>query len=79
MVHRVVLPPGSSHPWLWRAWEHLRLDGSTGLSVWFKDHADHHMSVLLSADGPFKGCTPDDGHRAKLAPLPCEEPPAGLF
>ncbi|MEO5316241.1 DUF4913 domain-containing protein [Pseudarthrobacter sp. CC12] len=33
---------------LWRAWEHLRLDGSTGISVWFKDHADHHMYVLLA-------------------------------
>jgi len=32
---------------LWRAWEHLRLDGATGISVWFKDHADHPMSVLL--------------------------------
>jgi uncharacterized protein DUF4913 len=28
---------------LWRAWEHLRLDAATGLSVWFRDHADHHM------------------------------------
>lgn len=25
---------------LWRAWEHLRLDGATGISVWFKDHAE---------------------------------------
>jgi hypothetical protein len=64
---------------LWRAWEHLRLDGTTGMSVWWRDHADHHMTVLLSADGPFKGCSPDDGHRTKLTPLPCEEPPAGLF
>ncbi|MEV4991616.1 DUF4913 domain-containing protein [Pseudarthrobacter sp. LMD1-1-1.1] len=64
---------------LWRAWEFLRLDGTTGMSVWWRDHADHHMSVLLSADGPFKGCTPDDGHRTKLTPLPCEEPPPGLF
>jgi len=64
---------------LWRAWEFLRLDGTTGMSVWWRDHADHHMSILLSTDGPFKGCTPDDGHRAKLAPLPCEEPPPGLF
>ncbi|HEY1156487.1 MAG TPA: DUF4913 domain-containing protein, partial [Arthrobacter sp.] len=31
---------------LWRAWEHLRLDGATGISVWFRDHADHHMNVL---------------------------------
>jgi hypothetical protein len=64
---------------LWRAWEFLRLDGTTGMSVWWRDHADHHMSVLLSADGPFKGCSADDGHRSKLVPLPCDEPPPGLF
>ncbi|MDQ0867478.1 NADH:ubiquinone oxidoreductase subunit [Arthrobacter globiformis] len=34
---------------LWRAWEHLRLDGATGISVWWRDHADHHMNVLLDA------------------------------
>ncbi len=39
---------------LWRAWEFLRLDGTTGMSVWWRDHADHHMSVLLSTDGPLK-------------------------
>ncbi|CAN7507433.1 DUF4913 domain-containing protein [Pseudarthrobacter oxydans] len=38
------------------AWEHLRLDGATGISVWFKDHADHHMSVLLDPRGPFYKC-----------------------
>ncbi|MHA7177918.1 DUF4913 domain-containing protein [Arthrobacter sp. Sr24] len=64
---------------LWRAWEFLRLEGATGMSVWWRDHADHHMSVLLSGDGPFKSCSPDDGHKAKLPPLPCEEPPEGLF
>lgn len=64
---------------LWRAWEFLRLEGATGMSVWWRDHADHHMSVLLSADGPFKGCNPDDGHKSKLPPLPCGEPPEGLF
>lgn len=64
---------------LWRAWEFLRLEGATGMSVWWRDHADHHMNVLLSADGPFKGCNPDDGHRSKLPPLPCEQPPPGLF
>jgi hypothetical protein len=41
---------------LWRAWEPLRLDGATGISVWFKDHADHHMSVLLDSRGPFYKC-----------------------
>ena len=28
---------------LWRAWEHLRLDPATGISVWWRDHADPHM------------------------------------
>jgi hypothetical protein len=41
---------------LWRAWEHLRLDGATGISVWWKDHADHHMSMLLDPRGPFYKC-----------------------
>ena len=42
-------------------WEFLRLDETIGMSVWWRDHADHCMSVLLSADGPFKGCSPDGG------------------
>lgn len=37
---------------LWRAWEHLRLDPTTGMSVWYRDHADHHMTVLMDPDGP---------------------------
>ena len=65
---------------LWRSWEHLRLDPATGLSVWLRDHADHHMRVLMDPElGPFKGCTPDRGHGERLKPLPLEEPPAGLF
>jgi len=63
---------------LWRAWEHLRLDAATGGSVWLRDHADHHMAVLLSADGPFKGCKPDK-HGERLDPLPLADPPNGLF
>jgi hypothetical protein len=59
---------------LWRAWEHLRRDPRTGMSVWFRDHADHHMAVLLSADGPFKGCKPDK-HGERLSALPHTEPP----
>lgn len=59
---------------LWRAWEFLRLDAHTGMSVWFRDHADHHMAVLLSADGPFKGCKPE-GHGERLKPLPLIAPP----
>jgi len=64
---------------LWRAWEHLRLDPSTGMSVWWRDHADHHMAVLFDPDGPFAGAaSPDDANRAG-EPLPYIAPPEGLF
>lgn len=63
---------------LWRSWEHLRCEPALGMSVWFRDHADVHMGVLLDADGPFRGCKPD-GHSGRLLPLPVEDPPAGLF
>ena len=49
---------------LWRAWQHLRLDAHTGMSVWFRDHADHQMAVLLSADGPYKAGKPAGHGRA---------------
>ena len=63
---------------LWRAWEVLRLDPGTGLSVWWRDHCDHHMPVLLDANGPFKGC--EDGHSDRpLDPLPSQPPPDGMF
>ena len=65
---------------LWRAWEYLRQEPNTGASVWLRDHCDPHMAVLLSSDGPFKGCTPSDGHvdgRAKR--LKVDAPPVGLF
>jgi hypothetical protein len=63
---------------LWRAWEHLRQDAATGLSVWFRDHADHHMTILLDSDGPFKGC--DGRHSDRpLDELPHDLPPAGMF
>lgn len=62
---------------LWRAWEHLRLDPSTGPSVWWRDHADHHMSVLMSSAGPFSKEV--DVKATILEPLPHEEPPPELF
>ena len=69
---------------LWRAFEYLRLDPATGISVWLRDHVDPHMSVLLSPDGPFKACRVDDdergrGHSNSLKPLPVITPPPGLF
>ncbi|MFD7008125.1 DUF4913 domain-containing protein [Rhodococcus jostii] len=67
---------------LWRAWEHLRLDPATGMSVWWRDHADPHMAVLLSSEGPFSNCTERRGHHdadSEIKPLPLIEPPAEMF
>ena len=61
---------------LWRSWEHLRQDPHTGISVWLRDHADHHMAVLLNADGPFKGCKPEK-HAERLPKLATDPPPDG--
>nr|WP_255258368.1 DUF4913 domain-containing protein [Arthrobacter sp.] len=62
---------------LWRAWEHLRLDGKLGSSVWWKDHADPHMAVLLSQKGPFHEC--DLERHKDPAPIPCQTAPEGWF
>ena len=64
---------------LWRAWEHYRLAGRTGLSVWFLDHADPHMSKLFDPKGPFKYCSVRNGHKDMLSPLPLKSPQHGMF
>lgn len=62
---------------MWRAFEFLRVhDPALGISVWFKDHADHHMSILLANTGTF--ITATDKNKAG-DPLPYTPPPAGLF
>jgi hypothetical protein len=63
---------------LWRAWEHLRLDPALGMSVWWRDHADHHMHVLLSEHGPFAGGD-NLGDSKNGEPLPCDPAPEGWF
>ena len=63
---------------LWRAWEQLRTDPSTGLAVWWRDYADPTMRVLFEEKGPFHGCTPRT-HSPKGVPLTLEPPPEGLF
>lgn len=62
---------------LWRAWEHLRLDPATGMSVWWRDHADPHMAVLLSQKGPFHPCN-NDRHNTP-EPFECDYAPEGWF
>lgn len=61
---------------MWRAWEALRNDPATGISGWLRDHADHHMTILLSPSGPFARSQDE----AKTTdPLPYSPPPDGLF
>lgn len=61
---------------LWRSWEFLRLDPATGMSVWWRDHADHHMAKLMAGDGPFS----QSHNISRLGePLPYTDPPEGLF
>jgi hypothetical protein len=58
---------------LWYAWEAMRLQGATGMSLWYRDHLDHHLPILLGARGPFYQCTETehlDPHEAKLSPAP---------
>lgn len=61
---------------LWLAWEALRLEGATGMSVWWRDHADHHLAVLMSPVGPFArtSATTEAGE-----PLPCVPMPGGAL
>ena len=63
---------------LWRAWENLRMDPTTGLAVWWRDYVDPTMRVLFDEKGPFHGCTPR-AHAPKGIPLPLAPPPKGLF
>jgi hypothetical protein len=64
---------------MWRSFEHLRTDPASGTSVWFINHADPHMAVLLDPTGPFQYCGPEKGHVPRLEPLPAIRPPDGLF
>lgn len=60
---------------LWRAWEHLRHDNALGPSLWWRDHADHHMPALLGAEGPFKRCILGRGHSSRdTSPLATVHP-----
>lgn len=61
---------------MWRSWEALRHDPATGVSDWLKDHADHHLAVLMSPAGPF--ARSQDEAKA-TDPLPYTAPPDGLF
>jgi hypothetical protein len=58
---------------LWYAWESLRLQGSTGMGIWYRDHFDHQLPYLMGARGPFYQCTEAqhlEGHQAVITPAP---------
>jgi hypothetical protein len=61
---------------LWRGWEASRQDAGIGTSVWWLNHADPHMAVLLSIDGPFAG-SQDETEPGD--PLPYLRPPEKMF
>lgn len=48
---------------LWLVWEHLRTDPATGMSVFWRDHADYHLGILSSPDGPLAACGRSRAHR----------------
>ena len=47
---------------LWHAWEVLRLQPGTGIGVWYRDHLDHQLPILMGARGPFYQCS-ETAHR----------------
>lgn len=63
---------------LWRAWEHFRLEGMTGMAVFFRDYLDPAMGVITSADGPFWNLG-NLGARALPEPWPSGTPDSDFY
>ncbi|MFC7331238.1 DUF4913 domain-containing protein [Marinactinospora rubrisoli] len=62
---------------LWHAWEVLRWEPGTGMAVWYRDHLDYQMTILLGDTGPFRECTSRRHQDPK--PLPADPAPEGWF
>lgn len=62
---------------VWHAWEVLRWEPGTGMSIWYRDHLDYQMSVLIGDTGPFRECT--SRRHQDPRPLPYEPAPEGFF
>jgi len=63
---------------LWRAWEHFRLEGMTGMAVFFRDYLDPAMGVITSSDGPFWNLG-NLGARALPEPWPSGTPDPDFY
>ncbi len=55
---------------LWQTWEAMRLEPPFGMADWLRVHCDHHMPILLSPDGPFKGCESTGHSKRAVEQLP---------
>ena len=66
---------------LWRSWGVARLDPGDGASNWWLVHADPHMRVLLSEDGPFWFCKGGvhSSARSSALTLPVQPAPRTFF
>lgn len=65
---------------LWQSWEALRSEGPTGLAVWWRDFADHHLHVLTDPElGPFHACDTDRGGHRVPPQFRSDPPPPDLF
>jgi hypothetical protein len=63
---------------LWRAWEHFRLEGMTGMAVFFRDYFDPTMIVITSPEGPFWKAAALGG-RVLPDPWPAGTPDADFY
>ena len=61
---------------LWHAGEAPRLDSTFGMSTRWRDHADHHLRMLVSPDGPFAASRSHNGESESLL---FNAPPGGMF
>jgi hypothetical protein len=60
---------------LWQTWEAMRLEPPFGMADWLRVHCDHHMPILMSPDGPLKGCEPEHHTERPLYKLPTTPDP----
>ncbi|MBF4636239.1 DUF4913 domain-containing protein [Agreia pratensis] len=63
---------------LWRSWEFLRLEGMTGMAVFFRDYFDPAMAQIASKDGPFWNMTSLQGRQVP-EPWPSDKPDSEFY
>jgi len=65
---------------LWQAYEGARSSTDAGaFSAWWRSEADHHMGVLYSDTGPFRGCNARADVHVAQTPQLFTLPPVGMF